>query len=1290
MINASRFVEYEGILPLTLYNPLDETISQGHLTGIDNEFRWNGISGTTTDNVCSFDLSDRESWGNIFDIRPDKDTFIDSIQKNGIFFKVNLFELEYTNLTGIRFVVEHGYTKSSDDTLHFNQRSVELWKEGEENKIACAYLPPSAFNDFFKEEDYVNTDFIAIYLRAMGSNFTLSGKFNKPMLLIPNINLEYCFPYFANLSPEDKAKTIEKTVPYFYGYKTLGDAIDLATPQSLSVTNLTELGDYSYRRGEDQVGVDWSGIGWGGLSGYNYARLNVTTNTSGLMFCNDADKYTHFMIGQLGQMECMRFGKSYVSSTDHLNEYGNYLYCAGDTSDIQNENAPAGEFSIDHDSYMRVNISDSGWDFLFKVSGFSDEDIYDWCKSFPSREGFPFIPHFNALKLGEIGAKKTEDDTVYTLGIAKLKLKNMVTVDTTSEKTLTNNGYPGPSALKEQVHTGKPYYARITAKYDNSSFELTGWSLYPNGGAGTHWTTDAPAEGTFKTLSAVSKNYSTGGTTGQSNLFVYWNPRPFTEEELARKITSTWKEVMLIDLTELYEAFPSFAAMSEADQKAILDTLPYFFGDMTLGGELENFSLDYPFVNSYATAGKYQEKNGERIFTLDKTLTQFKTAAGYVLYEVYTNFGPNTYYYTRSTVKNSNNVECIFYVFCDIEYRDKLVGNDLKGVNLANIPAEWSLQSVLGKRTERRNNDFHYLYNSKGYDNWPDGETAEVRFKESMLINLTAHGHYTLWRLMGLDDNAIKTMLDALPFFEDTYNVISPLIITATVGYTSFRPGKEVYSNELIEPEGAEAFNLTPSAYYPPENVGLRMLPQGKLVSNQFVETETATGIQVVREPIEEIPDIEFENMAPDFTLYDAGEEGGGSPILDSYTLYFKTFVSKHRFTHENTFNDRQYDTFAWFSFKTAYQQTLMEKDIIVNFYVNDVTVENNNGPWQWMLYFDGRYKSTDGSTKATRVGGDQVYVRGNKTYLSFYLNQSDWEQHPDDFVEWVGLFNIYLMFYSFTAGEISVTADIADFQIFVLERRILEKNFPEFANLSEEDKRNVCLSRLPYVEDRWNLKDLCLYNMVTELQEWDTNVNWSEIDERTGKYTKFERSENSVEANDFSRFGLSAPIGSNEDNYLTYHLHRPFLVYVRTFTDINETGVNLYLESCSDIYPYDSESATPYAVEGITYLPISSTGQMSAIGTNENVVVLYTFVYTGTEDHDTTAPAGIFTVKDVMHVDGLRGGYEFYKVMKDGKAITTSDGKLYEIFNKLPFFVKEFKILGFTKTGDFIGYVVE
>lgn len=224
-------------------------------------------------------------------------------------------------------------------------------------------------------------------------------------------------------------------------------------------------------------------------------------------------------------------------------------------------------------------------------------------------------------------------------------------------------------------------------------------------------------------------------------------------------------EAVLIDCTELYKTFPSFAALSNAEQKAILETLPYFFGDMTLGGELRNFNLDNPAANSYAALGKYSEENGERIFKLDKTLPDSR----FVLYNKSTDFKSDTYFYLRSTYKTSNQVNFKYYNFCGLEYGRNIVGSGFFSQNLSTIPLEWKTNSMVGRRNSTPNNNFQFLFVDRGYGLWPEGETAEVRFKETMLINLTVHGHYTLWRLMGLDDTAIRTMLDALPFFEDSY-----------------------------------------------------------------------------------------------------------------------------------------------------------------------------------------------------------------------------------------------------------------------------------------------------------------------------------------------------------------------------------------------------------------------------------------------------------------------------------------------------------------------------------------
>lgn len=368
-----------------------------------------------------------------------------------------------------------------------------------------------------------------------------------------------------------------------------------------------------------------------------------------------------------------------------------------------------------------------------------------------------------------------------------------------------------------------------------------------------------------------------------------------------------------------------------------------------------------------------------------------------------------------------------------------------------------------------------------------------------------------------------------------------------------------------------------------------------------------------------------------------------------------------------------------------------MDKDIVFNVNVCRAEIENNNGNWQYVGAFEGEYISTDGRTRIVRVGGDQIRTKMLNEHMSFYLNESDWNTHPDDWVEWVGLNKIFIMLFSFTKG-VTFSAEFRDFGIYVLDRGILEETFPKFAALSEDNKRLRCLYNMPYIEDRWTLRDLSLFNIAGEVSEWDNYVKSYDMDERIQKYTRFERPENVVKAH-YSRQGLSSPrtqLNPWDNGFVVYHLHNRFIVYERCLVDLNETGVNLFLETCSHICPYSEEEE--YAIEGKTYLPIGQTGEMSAVGINvSSVGAFHSFVYTGPEHHDITAPIGEFTVKNLMLVELQRGGYMFYKSMKEGRELNSADIiKLYAPLNRLPYFVREFKILGFTKTGDFIGYVVE
>ena len=1064
MINASRFIEYGGILPLTLYNPLNRTIRQGSYTGVNNEFIWSYISGTVSDNnICSFDIS-AESWEGIFTLQIDKDTFIDLIQKNGIFFKFNLFELEYTNLTNIKFSVEHSYNKSSDDTVYYHQTSIDLWKEGEENKIACAYLPPSAFNGFFKEEDYVSTESIRIYVRAFGPNFTLSGKFNKPMLLIPNINLEYCFPYFASLSLEDKAKIIEKTVPYFYGYKTLGDTINLATPQFFSVTNLTELGDYSYRREEDQVGVNWSRIGWGGISGYNYARLNVSTNTSGLTFCFDDDKYIHFKIGQLGQMECMRFGMSSVSSATYLNEYGNYLYCAGDTSNKQNKNAPAGEFSIDYDSYMRVDISDSGWDFLFKISGFSDEDIYDWCRSFPSKENFPFTPHFNALELGKVGAKKTENDTVYTLGIAKLKLKNLVP----SNAIYAHNTRKGPNTTIDYIDTlqynvlnfyengyrGRKIYIRCTywANRNKEEGEVIGTFSFSPGNLIPVF--DAPEISTTK--NTVSKVYTIPiePQTVTNRIGYYIGSTTYTTTSILKDIETYRDQTMIIDVNELEEAFPYFASLSDNEKKEILDTLPFFEDEFVLCGELRNLTPNPPY--------EWTDINGNLITITNQGESTLVSSTG-----IWNSISPGDLFPSNQRifykVTLSPTGDYTSYIF-SVERQDSVGVSPSNQVRVLTSDSR-ETYSVLAKTINDNSKIILMNYADSGK------ESFILIDNDVFAINLTESGWYTFFKLLGASDQDIYNWADSLPYFADTYDVpISPLTITATADdYTarvSFgyiqdgQDGQDGANGEdaklLLLTSDVSSFSLLPNGSASPNEATVTVNKQGITEDTEFI----ASNGMNIPDNSTEFKVTPYSAGLAKFKLKNIFNDSEDITIVSNATA---TIADGYSYEIAKDTNQMVF-RIKIVNFEKAIEY--LKNGIILQFIPKNIV--KGTSDYFVACYVQYGYRDVTNTIKYHRPVSTQVlnFSDGKKITIYFSQDQIFGNLYPNDFNNLLN--DVFTINFEMRSYSVPMTLDVVNI-IFAVPYVKLEDAFPYFASLSDNEKKEI-LDTLPYFEDEFEL----------------------------------------------------------------------------------------------------------------------------------------------------------------------------------------------------------------------------
>lgn len=349
------------------------------------------------------------------------------------------------------------------------------------------------------------------------------------------------------------------------------------------------------------------------------------------------------------------------------------------------------------------------------------------------------------------------------MGLEKVTLHNMVTVDTTNQATVTNDGYPAVRLAKNDIYVGKPYYLRGWFARSDSDFESseTRFQFYLNGGSGFHMA-GTPLNANGALYSIVTSDYFHSDPNFNSDIRMYWGNAPSQEGNAGRTITTTYKEVLLIDLTELYEAFPSFAAMSEADQKEILDTLPYFFGDMTLGGELENL-----VPNPKSSEGWKAESNVTDFVndTENNILTaRFSRELNYSVDDSVT-----------KVLKKPVNVYDYFYLKAEgLNPVDKAA----IGVSYGSVYGDYSGISFTTITSGR--NAFRYGTSSRSVN--PVQVSLDVS-KGVMCLNLTSHGHYTLWRLMGLDDNAIKTMLDTLPFFEDTYDIgREPLKLTAIAG----------------------------------------------------------------------------------------------------------------------------------------------------------------------------------------------------------------------------------------------------------------------------------------------------------------------------------------------------------------------------------------------------------------------------------------------------------------------------------------------------------------------------
>lgn len=433
--------------------------------------------------------------------------------------------------------------------------------------------------------------------------------------------------------------------------------------------------------------------------------------------------------------------------------------------------------------------------------------------------------------------------TPYSAGTAKIKLHNMDKHDTSDWYYATNNGYSAFASPKETVETGKPYYVRATAMYTSSDFDVTGYALYINGGQGSNVTIDTPVEPNteVKCSFVVSSFFPSISTNFDDSIKWYWRPVA-TNETASRTISSQIKEIILIDLTELEEAFPYFAGLSDEEKKEILDTLPYFYGDLTLGGILENL------VNLEDNiAGQWVAGIAERYDNRAVPLKEYVNQSDYV-------YARASYKYVKLD-QNAENYDWVQYYYG---------GGSWSGVRLTNpLPdTEYTNSTV---RNSLSNNTTYPLNTGNIYAGDQDNVSGKQCYsKEIICVNLTQSGWYTYFKLLGMSNDAIKTYLDGLPFFQDSYNVISPLTITATAGDHTASISIGVITNSNFEIQASPMTYAMTSRQY---------VKQSQVIALSCIKTNY-TGSSKAVWTIPSISHISFSS-ADGSTVYDGTSRTG-------------------------------------------------------------------------------------------------------------------------------------------------------------------------------------------------------------------------------------------------------------------------------------------------------------------------------------------------------------------------------------------------------------------------------
>lgn len=428
------------------------------------------------------------------------------------------------------------------------------------------------------------------------------------------------------------------------------------------------------------------------------------------------------------------------------------------------------------DLVKREEFSLSSNRFLFKIDGNN-------------------LPYHNLSAVISLKKENIEEETIWSapmqdipnntesitvtpahMGYANIKLTNMVTVDTAKETTVTNEAYAVFYLDREPITEGKTYYARATASYSDASFSVTGLALFLNSGNGNGVDIDMNNK-TSATISGIFRNYKLGIPDDTKKVSIYWYPYYDSEGGggINRTVTTVYKRVMLIDITDLEQDYPYFASLSDEEKKALLDkALPFINGGEVLefNGTLHNILQD-PTIEKSKTYEKKVYSNKylgciERIVKdefKNKIMQNDYAPNCYVRADLKINYFDETKYmldmwqdpFSEPTLSYSEEVEPLLNKYLTVSH--------MRG-------AENSYGTY--------NNLMLFFRNASGEVT----EDITTYSKNCLYINTYIEGSLLFFKLLGMSDDDIKTYLDSLPFFTDIYELPKedPYIIKATAG----------------------------------------------------------------------------------------------------------------------------------------------------------------------------------------------------------------------------------------------------------------------------------------------------------------------------------------------------------------------------------------------------------------------------------------------------------------------------------------------------------------------------